>query len=124
MSKKEEDWKKKLTEHEYEVMRNKGTEQPFKNEYFDLYDDGIYLCRGCGKELFSSSDKFNSNTGWPSFKKTVRENVCEYRDDYELGFKRVEVVCSGCESHIGHFFSEENPKRFCANSISLKFKPL
>ena len=113
------DWKKVLSPEEYQILREKGTEAPFTGQYNDFYEDGIYLCRACGAKLFSSEDKYNSGTGWPSFKKPfVAENVV-YEPDYSLGYERTETLCAVCEGHLGHYFDQES--RYCMNSLSLEF---
>lgn len=113
------DWKKELGPDEYKVLREKATEAPFTGQYNDFYEEGIYLCRGCGAQLFSSEDKYDSGSGWPSFKKPlVAENVA-YEEDYSLGYERTEALCSICEGHLGHYFAQES--RYCMNSLSLEF---
>lgn len=120
-----EELKKKLTEEEYYVTQEKGTEEPFKNEYWDIKDAGVYECKVCGTVLFDSSRKYDSGTGWPSFDEAL-PGVLEYAEDHSLGSSRTEVVCANCGAHLGHIFddgpTETTGKRICTNSASLKFK--
>ena len=121
-----EEWKARLNEMEYHVLREKGTERAFTGEYWDNKKEGTYLCRACQLPLFDSTTKYKSGTGWPSFYQPINdENVAEV-DDYTYGMIRVEVVCSRCGGHLGHVF-EDGPKptglRYCLNSVSLSFVP-
>lgn len=117
--KKTVDWEKILTPEEYKVLRQKGTEAPFSGEYDNFYEEGIYICRGCGAHLFSSEDKFKSGSGWPSFRKPLKEENITLEKDYSFGMVRTEVICSVCEGHLGHHFPEDT--RYCINSLSLLF---
>ncbi len=124
ISKTEEDWKKALTEEQYQVLRNKATELPFTGEYVNTKEKGKYFCAGCGNELFSSETKFDAHCGWPSFYAVNKESV-ELKEDNSRGMQRIEVICKKCGGHLGHLFDdgpESTGNRFCINSVALKFK--
>ena len=121
--KTDEEWKKELNSDEYEVCRMKGTERAFTGMYWDCKEKGVYKCRGCGIELFSSDTKFDSGTGWPSFFKPENDDFIEYIEDKSFGMVRVEDNCKKCGTHLGHVFDDgPNPTklRYCINSLSLK----
>lgn len=124
MEKIEMDWKKKLTPQQYEVLREKGTERAFSGEYWDHFEKGKYVCAACENVLFTSNSKFDSDCGWPSFDQAIKGSV-KYNTDLSFGMERVEVVCAKCDGHLGHVFDdgpeETTGKRFCTNSISIKF---
>jgi len=121
----EQDWKTKLTPEEYAVMRKGETEAPFTGEYVYTKDAGMYVCKGCGAELFSSDAKFDSGTGWPSFDEPANKENAELREDDSHGMKRTEVVCKKCGAHLGHLF-DDGPtgtvKRYCINSVCLNLE--
>ena len=123
--KTEEEWKAQLSDQEYHVTREKGTERAFTGKYWDHHEEGVYTCTCCHLPLFDSETKFNSGTGWPSFYEPIdKENVGE-NTDKSLGMTRTEVVCSRCNAHLGHVFPD-GPKptglRYCINSVSLDFE--
>lgn len=130
INKTEEDWKKKLTEEEYRILREKGTEAPFSGKYIHTKDKGIYKCAACGNQLFSSETKFETRTpgliGWPSFDRAIPGSI-EFRPDDSDGAQRTEVICKRCGSHLGHVFEEYNEaatgKHYCTNSICLELEP-
>ena len=122
--KTDDEWREALTPKQYRIMREKGTESPNSGEYYHFEGKGVYLCAACGNELFSSDAKFESGTGWPSFWDTIREDSVETAGDTSMDRERVEVLCSRCGGHLGHVFAdgpEPTGKRFCINSVSLKF---
>jgi len=118
-------WKEKLTKEQYHVLREKGTEPAFTGKYWNHHEKGIYKCAGCGAPLFLSEEKFDSGTGWPSFKQPYNEANLEEKLDISYGMIRTEVLCSNCGGHLGHVFDVgPDPKgcRYCINSISLDFQ--
>ena len=127
VSKSEQEWREQLTDQQYHILREAGTERPFTGKYVDKEDDGMYLCAACGNNLFSSDTKFHSGSGWPSFWDVIDQGNILLRDDHTFGMHRVEIVCARCESHLGHLF-EDGPRqktglRYCINSASLDFVP-
>lgn len=123
--KTEEEWRRTLTPDRFRILRQKGTELPFHNEYFDNKRRGRYLCAGCGSELFSSEAKYDSGTGWPSFSEPVSPDAVEFHDDRTFRTVRQEVACAVCGGHLGHVFDDGPPpsgRRYCMNSGSLRFE--
>ena len=128
VDKTDEQWRADLDPAEYQVLRQAGTERPFTGEYTDTRTEGVYACRACGAELFTSDTKFESHCGWPSFYSPLAGESVEYIEDNSLGMKRVEVRCATCGSHLGHVFEGEGydtptDQRYCINSISLTLRP-
>ena len=129
VDKTDEQWRAELSPDEYSVLRAAGTERPFVGEYTDTATEGVYACRACGSELFTSGTKFPSDCGWPSFYGPLAEDRVEYiKDDSLPGRPRVEVRCANCGSHMGHVFEGEGyetptDQRYCINSISMTLRP-
>jgi len=123
VNKTDEEWKRELTPEQFAVCRRKGTERAFTGEYYDCKEEGIYRCICCGNELFSSGTKFNSGSGWPSFYAPMDEAAVKTEIDGSYGMRRVEVLCSVCDAHLGHVFGDgpqPTGQRFCINSVSIK----
>ncbi len=122
--KSDKEWKKDLTKEKYHILREKGTDPPFRGKYWKHKDEGTYYCSGCGNPLFESDTKFKSGTGWPSFYKPIDSDNIETHKDMSNSMVRTEVLCSKCGGHLGHVF-EDGPKptglRYCINSTSLDF---
>ena len=120
-------WKKALPPEQYAVLRKGDTERPFTGKYNDFWEAGTYVCAGCETPLFRSEAKYDHGTGWPSFSMPADDRNLEYRDDYSLLMRRVEVRCAACGSHLGHVF-DDGPKptglRYCMNSAALHFVKL
>lgn len=117
------EWKKILTPEQFQVTRMKGTERAFTGEYNNFKEDGVFHCVCCGQALFDSKNKFDSGCGWPAFWNPADKEKIRLAEDHGLGMTRMEVLCSGCDAHLGHVF-EDGPEptglRFCINSVSLK----
>lgn len=123
--KQKTDWKSKLTPNQYEIMVDKGTEPPYKNAYWNNHQKGVYVSAATGEVLFSSADKFDSGTGWPSFTKPVDPNKVAFVKDNSYGMQRTEVIEKSTGLHLGHIFDDgpanKGGKRYCMNSGALKF---
>lgn len=124
VSKTDAEWKSQLTPEQYDVLRHEGTEYAFSSPLNDIHDRGTFECAGCGLPVFSSAQKFDSGTGWPSFWAPIKkENVIE-ETDRSLGMARTKVACAQCDGHLGHVF-EDGPKptglRYCMNGVAMKF---
>lgn len=127
VKKSDAEWRKELSPEQYAVLRQHATERPFSGKYVDTKEPGTYKCAACGQPLFSSDTKFDSGSGWPSFWDVIEKANVELREDNSYGMRRVEVVCSRCDSHLGHVF-EDGPQdktglRYCINSVALKLEP-
>ncbi len=121
-----DNWQEKLTDEQYRIMREGGTESPFTGKYVNHHEDGMYACAACGNSLFASDTKFESGSGWPSFYDVLSKGNVELKSDSGHGMTRTEVTCANCQSHLGHVF-DDGPKdktglRYCINSACLDFK--
>ena len=122
----EAEWRDRLTDEEYRILREAGTEPRFSGDLLDVHEDGTFTCAGCGAVLFDSDAKFDSGSGWPSFSEELDRETVETRLDTSHGMERTEVVCARCGGHLGHVFDdgpEPTGKRYCINSAALDFDP-
>ncbi|WP_346883859.1 peptide-methionine (R)-S-oxide reductase MsrB [uncultured Algibacter sp.] len=126
VTKSVKDWQSQLSEKEFYVLRQAGTERPFTSPLNKNYNNGIYACKACETPLFKSEHKFDSGTGWPSFDREIEGNV-DFSTDHDLGYARTEEHCATCGGHLGHVFNDgprkTTGKRHCINGVSLKFIP-
>ncbi len=124
IKKTEAEWRAQLTEQEYHVLREAGTDRPSEGGYTSFFEKGTYVCRACGTQLFESNSKYKSHCGWPSFDDAI-EGTIIYKKDTSLGRVRTEIICAKCDSHLGHVFddgpADTTGKRYCVNTSSIKF---
>jgi len=123
--KSDKEWKEILSEEEYFITRQKGTEPAFSGKAFDISKDGVFKCRCCGAQLFERRSKYNSGCGWPSFFKSISNEAIKTEQDTSLGMIRTEIKCSSCDAHLGHVFNdgpEPTGQRYCVNSLSIQYK--
>jgi peptide-methionine (R)-S-oxide reductase len=121
-----EEWRRVLPPDHYGILFEAGTESPYRNQYDDFWEHGVYVCYACALPLFSSDTKFHSGTGWPSFWQPISPDAVEEHTDRSFGMKRTEVTCARCGGHLGHVFNDGPPPtglRYCMNSAALKFVP-
>ncbi|MGM0481317.1 MAG: peptide-methionine (R)-S-oxide reductase MsrB [Pseudomonadota bacterium] len=114
-------WREKLSDEAYSVLRKQGTERPFSGQYLTLDKQGNYLCAGCGQPIFTADAQFDAHCGWPSFDRAI-DGAVEYREDTKLAMSRTEIVCSRCQGHLGHVFNDgptDTGQRYCVNSVAM-----
>ncbi len=124
--KTEEQWKNDLSDEEYRILRQCGTEPAFTGKYYNHKEDGTYTCAGCGAELFKSDTKYDSGSGWPSFYAAIDKKAIKEELDTSYGMRRIEIKCAACDGHLGHVFPDgpaPTGMRYCVNSVSLDFEP-
>ena len=125
-NKNDVDWRETLSAEEYCVLREKGTERAFTGEYWNVFDEGTYHCRGCGEVLFQSDAKFDAHCGWPSFDRPASDGAVTEAHDVSHGMTRTEVLCQKCGGHLGHVFPDgptDTGQRYCINSLSIALTP-
>lgn len=122
VNKSDEEWREELSDEQYRILRQKGTERPFTGKYYKNTDTGMYVCAGCGAELFSSNEKYNAGCGWPSFWAPANSENLKYEVDNSHGMTRIEVMCANCGGHLGHIFDDgpqPTGQRYCINSAAI-----
>lgn len=122
----DEEWRQRLSPEQYEVLRQSATEPPGSGKYLHVDEDGVFRCAGCGAALFTSTDKFDSGSGWPSFDRAIAEGTVVERPDRSHFMVRTEILCARCGGHLGHVFPDgptETGMRYCVNSLALDFEP-
>ncbi|MEP1033220.1 peptide-methionine (R)-S-oxide reductase MsrB [Ekhidna sp.] len=125
INKSEEEWKKELSDEQYNILREKGTERPWTGALLENKETGVYECAACGNELYSSETKYDSGSGWPSFTDPITAEAIDLEKDKSFGMIRTEVKCGRCSSHLGHIFPDgpqPSGQRYCMNSGALTFK--
>jgi peptide-methionine (R)-S-oxide reductase len=126
VTKSDDEWRRELSDGEYRVLREAATERAWSGALLDEKRDGVFVCKACGADLFRSTTKFESGSGWPSFFEPISANAVELRTDMSFGMARTEVLCATCGSHLGHLFDDapQTPtgERYCMNSLSLGFE--
>ncbi len=122
----DEEWRARLSPERFAVLRKKGTEPAWSGDLLHVDSAGVFTCGGCGAQLFSTDDKFESGSGWPSFTRAIADGIIEEHDDRSFGMRRTEITCARCGGHLGHVFPD-GPRptglRYCVNSLSLEFRP-
>lgn len=122
----DEEWRERLRPEQFEVLRKSATEPAWSGDLLHVDSEGVFRCAGCEAELFSTDNKFESGSGWPSFDRAMKDGTVEQHSDRSFGMARTEILCARCGGHLGHIFNDgptETGERFCVNSLSLSFSP-